>query len=195
MTQHIPSLPRNIDPRIAEILRQRAQQGVTIRETRPAPAPRPAPVPDPAGQGQGEAVVFPPYTPTPSVQPQTAVLPDEDLAAQLARVLPRIDAIIRRTVADVRSDGRLSMVEALALAPEIRNIVSQVIGEMLPQIKGQSAADLVALVLAVLVQQYVSPHLPAFVRGYVTTQLIKTLIAGLQRAYEQWVKPKLQRER
>lgn len=192
MTQHIPSLPANIDPRIAEILRQRVEKGVTIRQTRPAPAPHPAPLPEPGLQGQGEAVPFPPYTSTPSVQPQMVVLSDEALAGQLALVLPRIDALIRRAVQDVRSDGRLSMAEALALAPEVRNIASQVIGETLPHIKGQSAADLVALVLAVLIQQYVSPHLPAFLRGYLTTQVIRAMIASLQRAYEMWVRPKLQ---
>lgn len=205
MTQHIPSLPANIDPRIAEILRQRAQKGVTIRETRPAPAPRPVPLPagpaptvrpvplpDPGLQGQGEAVPFPPYTPTPSVQPQVVVLSDEALAGQLALVLPRIDALIRRAISNIQSDGHLSMAEAIALAPEVRNIVSQVIGEMLPQIKGQSAADLVALVLAVLIQQYISPRLPVFLRGMITTQLIRTMIATLQHAYETWVKPRLQ---
>lgn len=176
MTQHIPSLPRNIDPRIAEILRQRAEQQVVIRETKPAP-----PVPPVAVQS----------IPAPTPGSQTAVLPDEDLAALLDGILPRIDATIRATIRDVRSDGRLTMAEALALAPEIRNIVSQVVGEMLPQIKGQSAADLVALVLAVLIREYVSPHLPAFLRGYLTTQVIRAMIAGLQRAYEMWIRPKL----
>lgn len=191
MTQHIPSLPANIDPRIAEILRQRAQKGVTIRETRPAPAVRPVPLPDPGVQGQGEAVPFPlPTSLTPP--PQVVVLSDAALAGQLALVLPRIDALIRRAIADVKSDAHLSMTEAIALAPEVRNIVSQVIGEMLPNIKGQSAADLVALVLAVLIQQYISPRLPVFLRGMITTQLIKTMLATLQHAYETWVKPRLQ---
>lgn len=179
MTQHIPSLPRNIDPRIAEILRQRAEQGVNIRETTP---PRPAP------QATAQSIPFPT---DPAAPAQTTVLPDEDLAALLDGILPRIDALIRAAVRDVRSDGRLTMAEALALAPEIRNIVSQVVGEMLPQIKGQSAADLVSLVLAVLIREYVSPHLPAFLRGYLTTQVIRAMIAGLQRAYEMWIRPKL----
>ena len=178
MTQHIPSLPKNVDPRIVEILRQRAEQGVTIRETQPA-----GPLPPVSMQER------------PAPAPQVVILSDTDLAAQLEAVLPKADALIRQTVRDVRSDGRLTLVEAIALASEIRNIASQVVGEMLPHIKGQSAADLVSLLLAVLIKQYVSPHLPAFLRGLITTQLIRAMVATLQTAYETWVKPKLQAQR
>ena len=83
--------------------------------------------------------------------------------------------------------------EALALVPEIRNIVSLVVGEFLPQIKGSSAYDLVSLVLAVLVQQYVSPRLPAVLRPYLTAQAIRSAINGLQWAYDNWVKPRLKK--
>ncbi|SMB81782.1 hypothetical protein SAMN00790413_04719 [Deinococcus hopiensis KR-140] len=53
------------------------------------------------------------------------------------------------------------MAEALALAPEVRNIVLLVIGRMLPHIKGTSAHELVILVLAVLLRQYIGPYPPA----------------------------------
>jgi hypothetical protein len=183
MTASIPSLPVNIDPRIAEILRRRAEQGVTITRT-PTPATMTAP------RVPGAPIEV---TRTTTVTPQEAPVGDAELADLLGQVLPRIDALVRRAITDLRSDGRLTLVEALALAPEVRLIVSQVIGELLPEIKGTSARELVILVLSVLVQQYVSPYLPALLRPYLTAQLLRTLIAGLETAYQRWVKPRLPR--
>lgn len=180
MTASIPSLPLNVDPRIAEILRRRAEQGVTITRT-----PTPTTVPAPRVPGATVEV-----TRTTTVTPQEAPVGDAELADLLGQVLPRIDALVRRAITDLRSDGRLTLVEALALAPEVRLIVSQVIGE-LPEIKDTSARELVILVLSVLVQQYVSPYLPALLRPYLTAQLLRTLIAGLETAYQRWVKPRL----
>ncbi|SMB83080.1 hypothetical protein SAMN00790413_04252 [Deinococcus hopiensis KR-140] len=74
-------------------------------------------------------------------------------------MLPRIDALVQKAISNVRADGRPSMAEALALATEVRNIVSLVIGQMLPQIEGTSARKLLSLVLAVL-RQYNNPSLP-----------------------------------
>lgn len=177
----IPSLPQNIDPRIAEILRQKAEKNIIIRKTE-TPRLRPQNI---------EAPAVPDPVPLPSVPPVSVPVDDAELVALLDGVLPRLDALIRQAIADVRSDGKLTWAEALALVPEIRNLTSLVVGEMLPQIKGTSAYALVTLVLAVLVRQYVSPHLPAVLRPYLTVQAIRAAIDGLQRAYDNWVKPRL----
>lgn len=167
MTQHI-------DPRILDILRRRAEQAITIVRTE-APRLRP----------QGVPSLDAPATETP--------MSDGELGLALALVLPRIDALVRRAITDIRSDGRLTWAEALALAPELRNIVSLVIAEVLPDIKGTSAYDLVALVTATLIAQYVAPRLPAALRPYLTAQAIRTAIKGLQFAYDNWVRPRLQK--
>ena len=174
MTVHIPALPPNVDPRIAEILRQRAQQGVAITRT---------------AQVRAQSTPAVPQLDLPATPAETP-LDDSELAALLDGVLPRIDALIRQTISDVRSDGKLSMAEALALAPEVRNIVSLVVAQMLPQIKGTSARELVILVLSVLLRQYVSPHLPAVLRPYLTAQTLRVLVRGLEWAYQNWVKPR-----
>ncbi|WP_135230528.1 hypothetical protein [Deinococcus fonticola] len=175
---NIPALPQNIDPRIAEILRQKAQKGIAIQKTE-VPRLRPQ---------AAEA-------PTDPVPPREIPVGTPELSGMLVDVLSIADTLIRRAIDAVRSDGRLTMVEALALVPDIRNIVSEVVGRLLPEIKGQSAYDLVSLVLAVLVQQYVSPHLPALLRPYLTARAIRTAINGLQWAYDTWVKPRLKSPR
>ncbi|WP_034382952.1 hypothetical protein [Deinococcus sp. YIM 77859] len=164
-----------VDPRIAEILRQRAQQGVTITRT---------------AQVRAQSTPTVPQLDLPTT-PAEVPLDDSELAALLDGILPRIDALVRQAITNIRGDGRLSLAEALALAPEIRNIVSLVVGEMLPQVKGTSARELVILVLSVLLRQYVSPHLPALVRPYLTAQTLRTLVRGLEWAYDQWVRPRL----
>ena len=190
MTLNIPALPPNIDPRIAEILRRRAQQGIVITRTEtPAIRPQTVPAAPPTAQSPAPSV---PGVDAPPV-PVEVPLDDSELAALLDGVLPRIDALIRQTISDVRSDGKLSMAEALALAPEVRNIVSLVVAQMLPQIKGTSARELVILVLSVLLRQYVSPHLPAVLRPYLTAQTLRVLVRGLEWAYQNWVKPRLGR--
>lgn len=172
MTASIPSLPQNIDPRIAEILRQKAAKSITIKKTEAA------------------NVRLNPQSALPSTPIETPVA-DDELAALLDGVLPRLDALIRKAIADVRSDGKLTWAEALALVPEIRNLTSLVVGDMLPQIKGTSAYDLVTLVLAMLVRQYVTPRLPVFLRQYLTLQAIRTAINGLQHAYDTFIRPRL----
>lgn len=188
MTQHIPSLPQNIDPRIADILRKRAEQGTVINKTITLPPRR---VPPLAPDLEAQSV---PSLDTPA-QTWTAEVPvsDTELAGLLAQVLGRADTLIRGLIAGIRSDGRLTLVEALSLAPDVRNIVSQVVGEVLPQIKGSSARELVILVLATLIQQYVSPHLPALVRPYLTAQTLRVLVSGLEHAYRNWIAPKLKK--
>lgn len=47
------------------------------------------------------------------------------------------------------------------------------------------------LVLAQLLRPYLAPSLPTPLRGWLTTQTLRALIAGLQSAYDTWVKPKL----
>lgn len=47
------------------------------------------------------------------------------------------------------------------------------------------------LVLAQLLQQYLAPSLPTPLRGWLTAQTSRTLIAGLQSAYDTSVKSKL----
>lgn len=190
MTVKIPALPLNIDPRIAEILRRRAEQAIVIERTEAAPVRPPSAPAAPAGKLTTQSTE---PVPAPVPDPVDVPVPDSELAGLLGGVLPRIDALIRKAIADVRSDGRLSMAEALALAPELRNIVSLVIGEMLPQIKGTSARELVILVLSVLLSQYISPHLPALLRPYLTAKTLRTLVRGLEYAYTTWVKPRLQR--
>lgn len=173
MTQHVPVLPLNLDPRIAAILRQRAEQGITILQTK---------------------VQARPQATTPGLDlPRTSEteVGDVELAALLARLLPQVDALVRQAISNIRSDGKLTMAEALALAPEIRNIVSAVVAQGLPQIKGRSAYDLVVLVLAQLIGQYVAPSLPAVVRPYLTAATLKAVVRGLQFAYDTWVKPRL----
>ena len=76
-----------------------------------------------------------------------------ELAALLARVLPQVDALVRQAIGNIRSDGRLTMAEAL--------------------------------------RQYVSPHLPALIRPYLTAATLRALVRGLQFAYDTWVKPHL----
>lgn len=173
-----------IDPRIADILRQRRALGVEIAKTPTLraqsvdlPGVGTAPDPNPAKSVMGT--------------PPSSPVSDTELAALLDGVLPQIDGLIRKAIADIKSDGRLTMAEALALVPEIRNIISLVVGEMLPQIKGQSAYNLVALLISVLVQQYVAPYLPPILRGYLTPQAIRVGLSGLQSAYDTWVKPRL----
>ena len=183
MTQHIPSLPQNIDPRIADILRKRAEQGTVINKTVPVP-PRRVPTPAPDLQAQSVPSLD---TPAPTWTAEVPVS-DTELAGLLAQVLGRADTLIRGLIAGIRSDGRLTLVEALSLAPDVRNIVSQVVGEVLPQIKGSSARE-----LATLIQQYVSPHLPALVRPYLTAQTLRVLVSGLEHAYRNWIAPKLKK--
>lgn len=195
-----------IDPRIAEILRQRREQGMTIEKTVAVQAqvqPRPLPTgpvssvrPTPFPSGAPTSVT---PVPMPSVQvpaldvpaTETAPLDDSELAERLAAILPAADRLIRRAILDIKSDGKLSWSEALLLAPEIRTIVSEVVGKLVPQIKGTSARELVILVLAQLLTQYVSPSLPAPLRGWLTAQTLRTLVQGLEYAYQTWVKPKL----
>ncbi|SMB86501.1 hypothetical protein [Deinococcus hopiensis] len=182
-----------IDPRIAEILRRRAEQGVTITKTE-TPTLRPQSVPTPTVRPQSTASAPPPIQ-MPSLNPPLPIetpMDDGELAALLDGVLPRIDTLVRQAINDVHNNGRLSMAEALSLAPEVRNIVSLVIGQMLPQIKGTSARELVILVLAVLLRQYISPYLPALVRPYFTAQTLRVLVRGLEAAYVSWIKPRLQ---
>ena len=173
MTQ--TTLPANIDPRIAAILRQRAEQAIIISKAAPRPVPTPAP------QVRG-------IDPDPVVETPVS---DTELAGLLARILPQIDALVRQAIGNIRNDGKLTMAEALALAPEIRNIVSAVVAQGLPQIKGRSAYDLVVLVLAQLIGQYVAPSLPAVVRPYLTAATLKAVVRGLQFAYDTWVRPRL----
>ena len=120
-------------------------------------------------------------------------LVDGELAESLALVLPATDALIRRAILALRSDGKLSWNEALALTPEIRNIVSEVVAKVLPEIKGVFARELVILVLAQLLGQYLAPSLPAPLRGWLTAQTLRTLVQGLEFAYQTWVRPRLGR--
>lgn len=187
----IPVLPEKIDPRIAEILRKRREQGTVIEKTVAVQA---RPVPLSTGTPANAAPV-----PLPSVQvpaldtPATETVPlsDSELAQGLALVLPATDALIRQVITAARSDGKLTWSEALLLAPEIRNIVSDVVARVLPQIKGTSARELVILVLAQLLQQYLAPYLPAPLRGWLTAQTLRTLVQGLEFAYQTWVRPRL----
>lgn len=198
----IPVLPEKIDPRIAEILRKRREQGTVIEKTvqvRPVPLPTgPAttarPVPLPTGTPSAAPVSLPsvsvPALDTPATE--TVPLGDNELAQGLALVLPATDALIRQVITAARSDGRLTMAEALLLAPEIRTIVSDVVARVLPQIKGTSARELVILVLAQLLGQYLAPSLPVPLRGWLTAQTLRTLVQGLEFAYTTWVRPRLQ---
>lgn len=184
----IPVLPQNIDPRIAEILRKRRAQGTVIVKTVPVQAQSTGAPP----QWPGSVGVQVPMLDTPPVpQTTTVALGDGELAEGLALVLPAADALIRRAILALRNDGRLTMAEALGLAPEIRNIVSEVVAKLLPEIKGTSARELVILVLAQLLQQYLAPYLPAPLRGWLTAQTLRTLVQGLQFAYDTWVRPRL----
>ena len=187
----IPVLPQNIDPRIAAILRDRAAKGVTIQKTVQVQAQSTGAPPQWPGRVAAVQVLA---LDTPPV-PQTTTVPlgDGELAEGLAQVLPAADALIRRAILAMRSDGKLSWQEALALAPEVRNIVSEVVAKLLPEIKGTSARELVILVLAQLLQQYLAPYLPAPLRGWLTVQTLRTLVQGLEFAYTTWVKPKLQK--
>lgn len=171
-----------VDPRIAAILEQRRRQGVEIRRTIPAtPLSVPAAVPET------------PSVPTQTDPPATVPVTDTELAAILARLLPAADALIREAIAALRSDGRLTVAEALGLAPELRNIVAEVVGSLAPAIKGTSARELVILVMSALLVQYVSPYLPALLRPYLTAQTLRTLVGGLEYAYQTWVKPRLKK--
>lgn len=165
MTQHI-------DPRILDILRRRAEQAITIRRT---DAPRLPPLSVPSLDA--------PATETP--------MSDGELGLALALVLPRIDTLVRRAITDIRSDGRLTWAEALALAPELRNIASLVIAEVLPDVRGTSARELVILVTAALIGQYVAPRLPVVLRSYLTAATLRAVIRGLETAYQAWVRPRL----
>ena len=198
----IPVLPQNIDPRIAEILRKRREQGTVIEKTvqvRPTPLPTgPAttarPVPLPTGTPASAAPVPLPSVSVPALDtPATETVPldDNELAQGLALVLPATDALIRQVITAARSDGKLTWSEALLLAPEIRNIVSDVVARVLPQIKGTSARELVILVLAQLLGQYLAPYLPAPLRGWLTAQTLRTLMQGLEFADQTWVRPRL----
>ena len=137
------------------------------------------------------AVQVPALDSPPVPQTTTVALGDGELAEGLALVLPAADALIRRAIVDMRSDGKLSWNEALALAPEIRNIVSEVVAKVLPETKGTSARELVILVLAQLLGQYLAPSLPAPLRGWLTAQTLRALVQGLQFAYDTWVRPRL----
>lgn len=160
-----------LDPRIAEILRKRREQAIVIEQT----------VQRQIAPGSAQTTT------------ETIPLDNSELAERLAEILPAADALIRSAILALRSDGRLTWLEALTLAPEVRNIVSEVVGKLVPEIKGASARELVILVLAQLLQQYLAPYLPALVRGWLTAQTLRTLIDGLQLAYATWVKPKLQK--
>ena len=117
-----------------------------------------------------EKTVQVPVLDTPATE--TVTVGDGGLTQGLALVLPVTDALIRQVITAARSDGCLMMAEALLLAPEIRTIVSDVVARVLPQIKGTSARELVTLVLAQLLQQYLAPSLPAPLRGWLTTQTL-----------------------
>lgn len=91
MTQHIPSLPQNIDSRIADILKRRAEQGTVLTKTVPAqPRARAQSLPQPPVHGLD--------TEAPREQP----LDDAELAGLLDGVLPRIDALVREAIRGVR---------------------------------------------------------------------------------------------
>lgn len=81
---NIPALPLNIDPRIAEILRKRAEQGITITKTA-QPRLRTQALPDTTDP-----------VPAPSVPPVVTPVGDAELAALLDGALPRIDQLIER---------------------------------------------------------------------------------------------------
>lgn len=178
-----------IDPRIAEILRTRREQGVVIAQT--VQVPRKSTGATPSWVPTGTFGSTPLQVPALDTTTEVAPLDDVALAERLAIILPAADGLIRKAVAAVRNDGKLTWMEALTLAPELRNIVSEVVGKVVPEIKGTSARELMILVLAQLLQQYLSPSLPAPLRGWLTAQMLRTLVAGLQSAYETWVKPKL----
>jgi hypothetical protein len=178
-----------IDPRIAEILRTRREQGVVIAQT--VQVPRKSTGATPSWVPTGIFGSTPLQVPALDTTTEVAPLDDVALAERLAIILPAADGLIRKAVAAVRNDGKLTWMEALTLAPELRNIVSEVVGKVVPEIKGTSARELMILVLAQLLQQYLSPSLPAPLRGWLTAQMLRTLVAGLQSAYETWVKPKL----
>jgi hypothetical protein len=205
---NIPALPQNIDPRIAAILRDRATKGVIIQktvqvQTRPVPlpagpAPTTRPVPLPSGQSAGTSGgTFGTPVPLPQVPsldtPATTTVPlsNSELVEPLAKVLQECDRLIGKLIVAARSDGGLTMIEALTLAPEIRNIVSEVVGRLLPEIKGTSARELVILMLAQLLQQYLAPRLPLPLRGWLTAETLRSLVKGLEFAYTTWVKPRL----
>ncbi|KQR33108.1 hypothetical protein [Deinococcus sp. Leaf326] len=204
---NIPALPQNIDPRIAAILRDRAAKGVVIEktvqvQTRPVPlptgpVPTTRPVPLPTGQSAGTSGGTFGTAPLPQVPaldtPATTTVPlsNSELVEPLANVLRECDRLIGKLLVAARSDGGLTMVEALTLAPEIRNIVSEVVGKLLPEIKGTSARELVILVLAQLLQQYLAPRLPLPLRGWLTAETLRSLVKGLEFAYTMWVKPRL----
>lgn len=124
----IPTLPQNIDPRIAAILRDRAAKGVVIEktiQTRPVPlptdlVPTTRPVLLPTGQrtatSGGSFGTLPQVpaldTPTSTIVP----LSNSELVAPLAKVPQECDRLIGKLLAAVRNDGGLTMVEALTLA-------------------------------------------------------------------------------
>jgi hypothetical protein len=182
-------LTMTIDPRIAEILRQRREQGVVIEQT--LQVPRKSTGATPSWVPSGTFGTTPLQVPALDTTTEITPLDDSELAKRLAIILPATDTLIRNAIAALKSDGKLTWLEALTFVPDIRNIVSEVVGKLVPEIKGTSARELVILVLAQLLQQYLSPYLPAPLRGWLTAQILCTLVAGLQSAYEIWVKPRL----
>ncbi|KQR25567.1 hypothetical protein [Deinococcus sp. Leaf326] len=135
-----------IDPRIAEILRTRREQGVVIEQT--VQVPRKSTGATPSWVPNGTFGSAPLQVPALNTTTEVTPLDDVALAERLALILPAADSLIRKTVAAVRNDGKLTWMEALTLAPELRNIVSEVVGQVVPEIKGTSARELVILVLA-----------------------------------------------
>jgi hypothetical protein len=175
-------LTMTIDPRIAEILRQRREQGVVIEQTLQVPRKSTSATPSwvPGGTFGTTPLQVPALDTTTEITP----LDDSELAKRLAIILPATDTLIRNAIAALKSDGKLTWLFSAAIAPDIRNIVSEVVSKLAPEIKGTSARELVILILAQLQRQDLSPYPPAPLRGQLTAQTLRTLVAGVQRADE-----------
>jgi hypothetical protein len=164
-----------MDLRIAEILRKRREQGVVIEET--VQVPRKSTGATPSWVPGGTFGSTPLQVPALDTTTEVTSLDDSELAKRLAIILPATDTLIRNAISTLKSDGKLTWLEALTFAPDIRNIVSEVVSKVVPEIKGTSARELVILVLAQLLQQDLSPDLPAPLGGWLTAQTLRTLVA------------------